>query len=188
MSLERNLQLLGIQFRMRQLRRQEAQRLRGVVSYASVKQVGLLFRAPEPEQAKGIDLLVQGLLADNKSVTAFTFLDDEPSPHCKVPFKSFRPGDMDIWGRIKVEVVNRFLDTPVDYLLCISPNAVPEFEYLLMRSEALCRMGTKGSGPEALFEVMFDLPVGGGQAACQHVLHYLRQLKGQYQRPAYLRD
>lgn len=188
MTFERRIQEISIKFRNRQLRTQEAAREREVVSYATVKQVGLLFRAPELEQAKGIDLLVQGLLADGKSVTAFTFLDDEPSPDCKVPFKAFRPGDMDMWGRIKVEVLNRFLDAPIDYLVCISPNAVPEFEYLLMRSHALCRIGTRASAPEALFELLFELPAGGGVQACQQMLHYLRRLKGQYQRPAYLRD
>lgn len=187
MTLERRLQLLSLQWHNYQLRRHD-HREKQVVSYSAVRQIGILFRAPEKEQAKGIDLLIQGLLSDNKSVTAFTFLDDEPSPECSVPFKSFRPSDFDRLGKIKMEVLNRFLDAPLDYLLCISPDRHIEFEHILLRSHALCRMGTNGSAPDQLFEVTFQTDATKPVETCAHVLKYLRMLKGQYQRPAYLRD
>ena len=79
--------------------------------------------------AQGIDLSIKGLLNDGKSVSAFTFLDNEPSPECKVAFKSFRPTDIDQWGRIKLELVNHFSDTPLDYLICISTGPITEFEH-----------------------------------------------------------
>jgi hypothetical protein len=184
--MNRSLQHLSLQIRNRLLRKQEALRQGHLLTYAQVRQVGLLFRAPKKEQAMAVDLLIKGLLNDGKSVSAFTFLDNEPSPECKVAFKSFRPTDIDQWGRIKLELVNRFIDTPLDYLICISTGPSTEFEHLILRSKAYCRIGNSQTGMPHLFDLVFDTEGHNPEEAATAILGYLRMLSGDWVRPVYL--
>lgn len=186
--MDRKIQLYCIKYRINKLRKADRAKQRNIMSYSNVKQVGILFRAPTKAQAKGIDLLIRGLLDDGKSVSAFTFLDNETSPECIQPFKSFRPLDMDRWGNIKAELVNRFLDMSLDYLVCISNENLPEMEYMLLKSNACCRMGIDTFGMPELFELVFDTKDAQPEEACLAILGYLRKLQGTWQKPMYLSE
>lgn len=186
--MERNIQLLCIKARNFFLRKKEAERQKNILSYTAVKQIGVLFRARNKEEAKAIDVLIQGFLNDAKSVSAFTFLNDEASPECKVPFKAFRPSDFDRWGRIKLEVLNRFLETPLDYLLCLTSEDIPEFEHLLLRSPAHCRMGTDQTNQTDLFEIVYNTKSVDPVIAAEAILSYMRKLQGTWVKPVYLAD
>ena len=184
--MNRALQQISLRIRNQLLRKQEAARQGHILTYAQVRQVGVLFRAPTKEQAMAVDLLIKGLLNDGKSVSAFTFLDNEPSPECKVAFKSFRPTDIDQWGRIKLELVNRFIDTPLDYLICINTGQLTEFEHVIMRSQAYCRIGNSQAAMPHLFDLVFDTDGTSPEEGATAILGYLRQLSGDWVRPVYL--
>lgn len=156
-----------------------------ILSYQKVRQIGLLFRAENMTEAKELDALVKGLTADGKTVTAFTFLEDEPIPHCGFPFKAFRPTDFNWYGKPMVESLNRFLETELDYLIILSANYRLEIEYAARLSRAYCRLGNTEVLPQELLDITFSAGEGKrGIPSGEPLYKYIAQLQGHWEKPS----
>jgi hypothetical protein len=80
-------------------------------------------------------------------------------------------------GKIKSREVQKFIETPFDYLYCITVSHFLPFDTILMKSNAKCRIGRYFPEQEACYELMLDLKEGEGvDHLIEQMLHYTKKL------------
>lgn len=148
------------------------------MNYAETKEIGLLFNVQNESSHEALNDLVNTLKKDGKHITALAYFEREHSNPYDFAFDFFRKKDISTLGVIKSEEVERFIQKPFDYLYCIHLQTFPPFDYILMHSQAKCRIGKHFEGKESEFELMISLDESETESALiQRMLAYTKKLE-----------
>jgi len=151
---------------------------RQAMNYADVREVGILFNMREDANHQVLNDFVTSLRKDNKNVTALAYFERDSSNPYNFAFDFFRKKDISAFGSIKSPAVERFKNKTFDYLFCINIINFPPFDYILLHSQAKCRIGLFHEGQEADFELMIAMSANDSEAfLMQQMMHYVQNLK-----------
>ena len=157
---------------------QSVDAVRQAVNYDAAREVGILFNMREDANHQVLNDFVASLRKDNKNVTALAYFERESSNPYNFAFDFFRKKDITTLGKIKSAAVDRFKEKTFDYLFCINIVNFPPFDYILLHSQAKCRIGQYHEGQEAEFELMIALAETDNEAALmQQMMHYVKNLR-----------
>lgn len=145
-----------LKFRNKLLTKGAATVQRKTLDYAKAQSVGILFGLPENGTHQAINAFVSKLAAEGKQVEALSFFERQHHNPYQFKFDFFTHKDIDFTGQIKSEVVQKFIAQKFDYLFCIAPQPLPELDYILLQSKALCRVGVYDESRLACFELMIS--------------------------------
>lgn len=155
-----------------------AEIIRQAVNYSHAKEVGILFNMREDSNHQVLNDFVAALQKDQKKVTALAYFERESSNPYNFAFDFFRKKDITALGIIKSEAVERFKQKAFDYLFCINIINFPPFDYILLNSQAKCRIGMFHEGQEGEFELMISLKdTEGEEMLMRQMMHYVKNLK-----------
>lgn len=86
--------------------------------------------------------------------------------------KLFSKKDFSFFGAVNSKNINDFCIEKFDYLLYFEKNKTKLIQYILLKSNAKCRIGYFLEGDESFFDLMFDL-----KTTPQEIIRKLAQIK-----------
>ncbi len=113
--------------------------IRASVPYAQAKHIGIIFSNDTPEKTTLAEQLKSQLQADDKQVKVLAYDKNVQVQH--LPFEAFSNNDLNFWGNFTKQSINKFSDTPFDFLFCLDNNPSDVIKNLLAKSKAKCRVG-----------------------------------------------
>ena len=122
---------------------------------ADVRDVGILFMEEEGGQ-QALNKWVDQLTAAQKRVRAFSYFDRPHSNPYQFKFDYLVPKEITLFGGLQNEKMQQFIDFRFDYLFCVARHISLPFEYVLLRSQARCKVGFHQEGKEHLFDLMIE--------------------------------
>ncbi len=152
--------------------------VRQAIAYSEAKEVGILFNMREGANHQVLNDFASALQKEGKKITALAYFERESSNPYNFAFDFFRKKDITTLGIIKSEAVERFKQKKFDYLFCINIVNFPPFDYILLNSQAKCRIGMYHEGQEAEFELMIALREGDSEEILmRQMMHYVKNLR-----------
>ena len=152
--------------------------VRQAINYSDAREVGVLFNMREGSNHQVLNDFVAALQKDQKKVTTLAYFEREGSNPYNFAFDFFRKKDISTLGIIKSDAVERFKQKGFDYLFCINIINFPPFDYILLNSQAKCRIGMFHEGQESEFELMIALQENEGEEILmRQMMHYVKNLK-----------
>lgn len=116
---------------------------RQLMSYDRAKNVGVLFGSQyEGKDALIINQFFRKLREEGKQVKSLTYFPQERSNPFDFKFDFFTSKEVSWLGEVKSDAVDRFVDTPFDYLFYINEASFLPFEFILAQSKAQFRIST----------------------------------------------
>ncbi|MCU0354179.1 MAG: hypothetical protein MUD08_10650 [Cytophagales bacterium] len=119
------------------------------------RDVGILFMEEEGGQ-QALNRWIEQLAAERKRVRAFTYFEKPHSNPYQFKFDFLTPKEISLFGEIRNEKASQFIDFRFDYLFCTAKHILLPFEYMLLRSQARCKVGFHQEGKEHLFDLMIE--------------------------------
>ncbi len=115
------------------------QAIRASVPYAQAQRIGVIFSNDSPEKITLAEQLRSQLQADGKQVKVLAYDKYVQVQH--LPFEAFSNNDLNFWGNFTKQSINKFSDTPFDFLFCLDNDPNDVIKNLLAKSKAKCRVG-----------------------------------------------
>ena len=129
---------------------------RQTVTFERARRVGLLACVRHEEDWQQIRTLAAGLRLPHRQVELLLFLEYLPSDPALFSIPHFSRRDVSLLGEIKTPGVESFVNTPFDYLFCLSLVPSPVFAQLMRRSHARCRVGHFFPDQQQGYELMVE--------------------------------
>lgn len=127
-------------------------------NYDDAEHIGILFFTRNEKMHSFINRFQQKIDADKKQLTALTFDDDVRQNRYLFEYSFFKMKELDLFGKIKSEFVEKFVNTEFDYLFCVTvENDIDIFDQILAHSKAKCRVGNYREDKSHLYELMIRL-------------------------------
>ena len=143
------------------------------VPFARAKSVGIYFNTDNAKYSKQINEFVKGLKKEGKQVEAVTYLNDSQDNPYDFSYHVLKDENINLFGEIQAEKIHQFIDTPFDYLFCISDDLNLPVKYMLAASKAKCRVGLHSENNEPLFDFMMSGSKKGDlQEFIRNILRY----------------
>jgi len=151
------------------------QRLRASLPYKQAQHIGVLFSVEDKTKHTEIKEFIHLLEQDGKKVSVLEYLPLKQENY-EFMFDFFSITDINFWGKIRSEAVEKFCNTPFDYLFYIDREANPMALYLLAVSKARCRIGRFKEGESSFFELMIEQN-GTNKGLIDTMYKYTKQLR-----------
>lgn len=151
--------------------------VRTTSNYQDAKSIGILFKIEDDEKHDALNTFVKQLQQEGKDLTLLTYFERLENNPYNFRYEFFSKKDISTLGKIKSRPVQNFIETPFDYLYCITVNHFLPFDYILLKSQAKCRIGRYFPDQESCFELMLDLKEEEGvDELIKQMLHYTKKL------------
>lgn len=135
--------------------------VRETLNYSDAKNIGVLFFTRNEDMHVSINQLFNKINKDNKNFRALTFHDDVRRNLYHFDYTFFKIDEVSLFGKIKSEHVEHFINIEFDYLFCITlEEDIDTFDQILVRSKAKCRVGNFREDKSHLYECMIRLKSG----------------------------
>lgn len=136
----------------------DGKRLKMFVNYDQARSVFLIFESNFSEKNPEIKRLVETLLADGKSVTAWGFVPKKKSMNDNMyDFRILFKKNFDILQRPRATLIHELQTVSYDLLIDITTRHFLAVDYLIIYANAKCRSGIKKSGLN-IYDFAIDLP------------------------------
>ncbi|OJJ15753.1 hypothetical protein BKI52_36130 [marine bacterium AO1-C] len=150
---------------------------RATSNYQDAKNIGILFKIEDDEKHDALNAFVKTLQSEGKNLTLLTYFERLENNPYNFRYEFFSKKDITTLGKIKSRPVQNFIETPFDYLYCVTVNHFLPFDSILLKSQAKCRIGRYFPEQESCFELMLDLKeTNGVDELIQQMLHYTKKL------------
>lgn len=149
---------------------------RQTVAYEKAKSVGILFSDTEAEY-QAINKFVKRLKDEGKRVRALTYFEQAHSNGYDFNFDYFTKDQITATGKLTSEKVTQFIETDFDHLFCINTYSFLPFDYILLNSQAKCRIGMYVDDKSAYFELMIKPRAEATlEESINQIVHYTQAL------------
>ena len=149
--------------------------VRGSVSYATSRLVGVLFSVEDKAKHEVVKDFIRKLEHDGKQVMVMEYLPPDKQ-NFEFKFDFFTENDISFWGKITSVNALKFADTPFDYLFYLDTEPNPLMVHILARSKAKCRVGRQWEDGPSYFEFMV-LASANIKELADTIRRYIIQLK-----------
>ncbi len=149
--------------------------LRASMPYKKAQQIGILFSVEDKQKHLEIKEFIHQLEQDGKKVHVLEYLPLQKENY-EFMFDFFSIKDINFWGKINSDSVERFCETPFDYLFYIDREPNLMALYLLASSKARCRVGRYKEGGNPFFELMIEQD-GTNKGLIETMYKYTKQLR-----------
>jgi len=150
---------------------------RATSNYQDAKNIGILFKIEDDEKHDALNEFVKTLQNEGKNLTLLTYFERLENNPYNFRYEFFSKKDITTLGKIKSRPVQNFIETPFDYLYCVTVNHFLPFDSILLKSQAKCRIGRYFPEQESCFELMLDLKeTNGVDELIKQMLHYTKKL------------
>ena len=150
---------------------------RATSNYQEAKSIGILFKIEDDDKHDALNNFVKKLQGEGKELMLLTYFERLDNNPYNFKYDFFSKKHMTALGKIKSREVQKFIETPFDYLYCITVSHFLPFDTILMKSNAKCRIGRYFPEQEACYELMLDLKDGEGvDHLIEQMLHYTKKL------------
>jgi hypothetical protein len=159
-----------------------SKRARWNVGYQQAKTIGILYTREDPQKEIYILQFIDLLAKTGKKIQALEYipanLAQQETMHKKIP--SFVEHEISFLGKSKNEELTKFMDTCFDYLYHIDLTSNILLDYLLVKCQAKCRIGSFNINRATCFEVMVSFEAKPDTPALKsltkHLLYYTQLL------------
>jgi len=150
------------------------QAIRIAEGYRNATSIGVLFSYQGHHHFEQSMELVEKMEGDGKTVDTITFVHDHKKSDYN--FTSFCEKDLNVSGNWNNVMVEKFKESPYDYLVCLD-QAVNKFtKNILASSKAKCRVGSFKEGQSDFFELMIHTENADYQRFLDQVYHYIKKV------------
>lgn len=149
--------------------------LRATVPYTSAQRIGVLFTVEDQQKHLLIKDFVQQLTQDGKQVHVLEYLPKKKE-NPEFMFDFFSIQDLNFWGKLSNENVEKFIKTNFDYLFHIDLTSNPLMQYVLALSKAHCRIGKYDEAATPFYELMIETN-GSLQGLLDNMYNYTKKLR-----------
>ncbi len=159
MSFLHNLQLkLHQYFLQKKLKKNQVERYS--LPFTKAKRIGILYNATNPENEAIVSAYRKRLQNEGKKVEMLAFINDKEN-HDQQLFKYFNRKNLSWILEPKGSVVEQFMDTPFDVLLCLHIEPLTPLECVAALSKAHLRVGQyRSSNTYDSYDLSIDTPKG----------------------------
>lgn len=174
-----NLEFAAVKLKFLNMRTQSALKknnaVRATIPYQASRQIGILFTVEDKLKHQQVKDFVSKLQHDGKQVQVLEFLPKKKeNPEFMYDF--FTIEDMNFWGKINSDKVEKFSMTNFDYLFIVDTRTNPLILNLLANSKAHCRIGKFEVHSEPFFELMIETN-GSVQGLIDNMYEYSKKLR-----------
>ena len=129
--------------------------LRSNVGFSKARTIGVLYSYGSPEKHEILQRFIRNLKNLDKQigVLCYTVAKDRVHQGSNLLY-SFDHEALTPLGRVHSDRIQKFIDTPFDYLFHIDLDSNPILDFIVAKSNAKCRIGYFDTGRKNLFEVM----------------------------------
>jgi hypothetical protein len=149
--------------------------VRATVPYASAQHLGVLFTVEDQQKHLLIKDFIQKLTQDGKQVHVLEFLPKKKD-NPEFMFDFFSAQDLNFWGKLSNDNVEKFIKINFDYLFNIDLTSHPLMQHILALSKAHCRIGKYDETAMAFYELMIETN-GSVQGLLENMYTYTRKLR-----------
>ncbi|MFY0652742.1 MAG: hypothetical protein JXQ96_11940 [Cyclobacteriaceae bacterium] len=149
---------------------------RGSNSFSDSLSIGILFTYSDQHNFELVGEMMEKLEFEGKKVDSLTYIV-KMGENDDFNFPYFNVKDLNFWGNWTKDEVNKFLETPFDYLLNLDLNTNNITQNILARSKAKCRVGRFEDGKNDYFEMMIDHKEGHYAQFIDQVYHYIKNVR-----------
>jgi hypothetical protein len=133
--------------------------LRSSLPYKQAASIGVIFSVEDKTKHDDVKDFVRKLEHDGKHVKVLTYRPKNKENY-EFMYDFFTDKDVNFWGSITSESVNKFVDMPFDFLFYLDVNPNPLILNILARSKAKCRVGKFWDSGKRYFEFMIEAKNG----------------------------
>ncbi|GIL24103.1 MAG: hypothetical protein BroJett042_26160 [Bacteroidota bacterium] len=144
-------------------------------SYKQAATVGVLFTVEDKQKHLDVKDFIQQLEREGKTVQVLEYLP-EKKENFEFKFDFFTIGHLSFWGNLTSPQIEKFIETPFDYLFNIDKQPHPLILNLLARSKAHCRIGRYAEAGHPYFELMIEQN-GTNKGLIETMYNYTKQLR-----------
>jgi hypothetical protein len=149
--------------------------VRATIPYESAQRVGILFTVEDQQKHMLIKYFITKLTHDGKQVQVLEFLPQKKE-NPEFMFDYFTIEDLNFWGKLNSEPVEKFTKINFDFLFNIDTRSNPLIQNLLANSKAHCRVGRFDEAATAFYELMIETN-GSVQGLIENMYTYTKKLR-----------
>lgn len=147
------------------------------VGYDQAKDIGILYSYPDPVKSSAISELIGKLKEDGKTANSIFLIDPKKTDSGGVE-NCFFDSHIKLFGKWINPIVPKFYERKFDYLLHLDEDVSPLIENVLLKSQALCRIGMYNESHKHLYEMMIKTADGANLSfQMMEIYSYLKQLR-----------
>ena len=132
---------------------------RSSIPYREANQIGIIFTIDDREKHEMVKEFIKKLELDDKRVSVLCYLPANKQNY-EFKFDFFNDKDVSFWGHISAPSVNRFVETPFDFIFYLDTEPNPLLLNLLARCRGKCRLGKFWEGSRPFLELMIETNEG----------------------------
>lgn len=145
-------------------------------SFHEAKQIGILFTWEGEKKVEIIQHFIDELKISGKKCSVLCFYYKKEEIPLKT-FKYFTPRDFDLFGSLKTDSLQHFMNSKFDFLFHLDTLKNIYIEYILANSQAKCRVSRLDIEKKDFYDFMIKTGENEGiEHLCRHVLHYTKSL------------
>lgn len=146
------------------------------MNYQQARKIGLVFTMNSFLAYEAIRSFENKLQKDGKEVFVLSYLPENVE-NFDFRYDFFTQKDFSLFGSIQAGNIQKFLQHPLDLLICLDLNPNIYIEHLLAASNARFRIGQYQNDREELFELMIKTGEGNDIAELiNQIYHYTNEL------------
>lgn len=145
------------------------------ISFAEAKSVGILFDITNPQNEKVVQDYMEYLKKQGKSVELLAYVNDN-ARHNNYVFRHFNNRDLSMFFFPKSDVVEKFMNTKFDLLICMYTGEIAPLEYVATFSNAYLRVGQYHEQKTHCYDLMIDTPASADLKTYSGQLDYFLKL------------
>jgi hypothetical protein len=149
--------------------------VRATIPYESAQRIGVLFTVEDQQKHMLIKDFINKLTHDGKQVQVLEFLPKKKE-NPEFMFDFFSIEDLNFWGKLNNEQVDKFTKINFDYLFNVDTKSNPLIQNLLANSKAHCRVGRFDESATAFYELMIETN-GSVQGLIDNMYTYSKKLR-----------
>lgn len=123
--------------------------------FDSANTVGIVFDATQSGNFDVVRDYAESLKRQGKKVDLLGYVDDK-ARHNDFVFKHFNQKDLNFWYQPRIALVQQFMNTPFDYLICLHTTESLPLEYVASLSKAQMRVGQYTPNKTHCYDLMID--------------------------------
>ena len=143
--------------------------------FVEAKQFGILFSVGKDEKLAEAAVALRADLAKQGMNVRLLAYRAEVNGLSEGSFDIFSQDDFDFFFTCKDTVVEDFMETAFDYLICLDEEMNVVIKYVLARSRAHCRIGNFREGMEPFFDFMLVKDVPWKQFS-EELIRYVKKI------------
>ncbi|MFP4664705.1 MAG: DUF6913 domain-containing protein [Bacteroidales bacterium] len=148
------------------------------ISWKDVKHLGILYHCQSEKDLEEIKRFVDSL-PDGMTVRTLGYSDIKEPEDYQIqpePYRFFSRADLNWYGKPVSDGVRKFIQTPFDLLINLSPDVVIPLDYVLVQSHARLIAGVKTENQQ--HDIMIDTASAASKSyILEQIVYYMKMIK-----------